>query len=149
MERGKPRCPISHPRFEEFRMLQFVNNIKIQTPRDDKMRTLTEEERKLVFPLFTRKTKTQFDFEDIAKKISGGKKGTYCYFRDNDEAPYRYNYKMTTSVSGNPISAALKELFGDDWLNEIYTLYIKGENKNEEQIFNDVWHALFFFDDTE
>ena len=33
-EKGKSRCPVSHPRFEEFRMLSFVNNIRITTPDD-------------------------------------------------------------------------------------------------------------------
>ena len=73
-EKDKARCPISHPRFEEFRMLSFVNNIRIKTPSDSKLRMLSAEELKLIEPLFYRKSKEHFDFEDIAKKLSGGKK---------------------------------------------------------------------------
>ena len=51
-------------------MLSFINNIKIQTPNDDALRPLTTEERELIMPLFYRKSKKQFDFEDIAKKLA-------------------------------------------------------------------------------
>lgn len=136
-ERSKSRCPISHPRFEEFRMLSFLNNVKIKAPADDHFRILTAEERRSAEQLFMRKSKPQFDFEDIAKNLSGGKKNTHSY---------QFNFKMSTSVSGCPVTAALRDIFGDDWLNEICSLYLKGAGKSEEQILNDVWHALFSFD---
>ena len=43
-EPTKSRCPVSHPRFEEFRMLSFVNNIRITGPGDNAPRPLTQEE---------------------------------------------------------------------------------------------------------
>ena len=64
-EKGKYRCIDSHPDYEEFRMLSFINNIKIQTPRDLDLRALNGEERAKILPLFYRKSKTIFDFEDI------------------------------------------------------------------------------------
>ena len=70
-EKGKSRCPVSHPRFEEYRMLCFINNIKIQAPKDEKLRPLNSEEKEQIIPLFLRKSKRQFDFEDIAKKLAG------------------------------------------------------------------------------
>ena len=45
-EKGKARCPVSHPRFEEFRMWSFINTIKVNN------RPLTEEERDKILPLF-------------------------------------------------------------------------------------------------
>lgn len=45
-EPKKTKCPVSHPLFEEFRMLSFINSIRIQTPQDRAMRPLTAEERK-------------------------------------------------------------------------------------------------------
>ena len=42
-EKNKPRCPISHPRYEEFRMWQFINSIKIQGPQDEQLRMLSKE----------------------------------------------------------------------------------------------------------
>ena len=146
-EKDKSRCPISHPRFEEFRMLSFVNDIRIQTPSDSKMRMLTAEEVQLIEPLFYRKSKEHFDFEDIAKKLAGGKKDNYAHVADKVDAPYKFNFKMSTSVSGSPMTAALRDIFGDDWLSTMSSVYIKGEGKTESQILNDVWHVLFSFDD--
>ncbi len=148
-EKNKARCPISHPRFEEFRILSFINNIKIKTPHDSSLRMLSAEEIALITPLFYRKSKEKehFDFEDIAKKLSGGKKGKYAYITDKTEAPYRFNFKMSATVSGAPMTAALRDLFGDDWLSELSGLYLKGAGKTPSQILNDVWHVLFSFND--
>ncbi len=150
-EKKKARCPQSHPRFEEFRMLQIINNIKIRTPHDELLRPLTPEERKEVISVFMRKSKPHFDFEDIAKRLISNKKCTYGYYkedRDKDK-DYLFNYKPTTTISGCPTTAALKDIFGDEWLQTICSIYQKAEGKNEEQILNDVWHALISFDDEE
>lgn len=146
-EKGKTRCPISHPRFEEFRMWSFINNIKVKTPYGEELRELLPEEVQLIEPLFYRKTKEHFDFEDIAKKISGGKKGSYAHISDKMDAAYKFNIKMSHTVSGSPVTASLRSIFGEDWLSTICSLYIKGDNKTPEQIVNDVWHVLFSFDD--
>ena len=142
-EKNKARCPVSHPRFEEFRMWSFINNIKVNDRR------LSAEEIEKILPQFYRKSKAQFDFEDIAKAIAGKKKGAYAYKDDRCDAPYKFNYRMSQSVSGSPVTGALRGIFGEDWLSEICSLYIKGEGKTEEQILNDIWHVLFSFDDDE
>ena len=139
-ETNKARCPISHPRFEEFRMWQFVNNIQVNNC------TLTVEQKEAILPLFYRKSKVHFDFEDIAKTIAGKKKGMYAYRNDKVDAPYKFNHRMSQSVSGSPVTSALRSIFGEDWLSEICSLYTKGAGKTEEQILNDVWHVLFSFD---
>ena len=146
-EKGKARCPISHPSFEEFRMLQFINSIKVQTPDDENLRELTEEERMSVIPLFMRKSKPHFDFEEIAKKIAGNKKNNYGYFKDKDNKQYLFNYHLDTTVSGCPLIASLLNLFGDEWGEHLCSVYTKSENKSKEQIINDIWHVLFTFDD--
>ena len=146
-EKDKARCPISHPRFEEFRMWSFLNNVKVKTYLDDEYRPLNEEEIRKVLPLFYRKSKANFDFEDIAKAIAGKKKGSYAYKEDKCEAPYRFNFRMSTSVSGCLVMAQLREIFGEDWEDSISEVYLKGEGKSQEQIVNDVWHVLFSFDD--
>ena len=144
-EKNKARCPISHPRYEEFRMLCFINNIKVKTWEDEAYRQLNQEEVGNILPLFFRKSKSQFEFEDIAKKIAG--KGNYCYKTDKEEKAYRFNFKMYTSVSACPVTAGLRVLFGDDWLNQICGVYSLGEGKTSDQIINDIWHVLFSFDD--
>lgn len=146
-EKGKPRCPSSHPLYEDFRMYSFINNIKVQvnTLYDKGERTLTVEEKQLIIPLFKRKSKRTFPFEDIAKKIAG--KNNYCYIRSNEEKAYKFNYQMDTQVSGSPVNAQLEEIFGDDWLSGVCEVYTLANNKSRFQIMNDVWHVLFFYDD--
>lgn len=146
-EKNKTKCSSSHPLFEEFRMLAFINNIKIKTPRDEKMRTLNKEERTLIMPLFFRKSKKQFDFEDIAKKLAP--KRSYGFYKKStdSEMPYLFNYPIDTSVSGSPVTAALKDIFGDNWLDAICEVYTLGEGKSRLDIMNDIWHALFFYSD--
>lgn len=148
-EKGKSRCPISHPRFEEFRMWSFLNNVKVKTYLDDEYRPLNQEEFAKALPMFYRKSKPNFDFEDVAKAIAGKKNGCYAYKEDRCEAPYRFNFRMSTSVSGCPVTAQLREIFGEEWEDSICEVYLKSERKNREQIVNDVWHALYFFDDND
>lgn len=140
-EKKKTRCTISHPRYEEFRMLSFINNIKVNG------NTLSPEQVDKIKPLFYRKSKAQFDFEDIAKAIAGKKKELYAHKDDNRDAPYKFNFRMSDTVTGCPVTAVLRDVFGEDWHSEICSLYIKSDNKTEEQILNDVWHVLFTFDD--
>lgn len=143
-EPNKSRCPMSHPSFEEYRMLAFINNIKLKSPGDNDYRTLTATEKAGILPLFYRKTKETFDFEDIAKKIAG--KGNYSFRDDKKDSAYKFNYRMATSVSGCPVTAGLRDLFGDDWKSTICSCYNLASDKTETQIINDIWHALFSFD---
>lgn len=146
-EKNKTKCPSSHPMYEEFRMLSFINNIKIQTPNDDALRPLTTEERELIMPLFYRKSKKQFDFEDIAKKLAPKKQYGF-YKKSTDVAmPYLFNYPMDTSVSGNPVTASLKDIFGEDWINGLCETYTLAEGKTHLDVVNDIWHALSFYTD--
>ena len=146
-EKGKARCPSSHPLYEDFRMYSFLNNIKVQinTLYEKGERYLTEEEKMRVIPLFKRKSKRTFLFEEIAKKLVG--KNNYCYYKDDEDKPYKFNYQMDTQVSGSPVNAQLEEVFGDDWLTGACEVYTLAGGKTRFQIMNDVWHALFFYDD--
>lgn len=146
-EKNKTKCPSSHPMYEEFRMLSFINNIKIQTPNDDALRPLTTEERELIMPLFYRKSKKQFDFEDIAKKLAPKKQ--YGFYKKSTDVtmPYLFNYPMDTSVSGSPVTASLKDIFGEDWINGLCETYTLAEGKTRLDVVNDIWHALSFYTD--
>ena len=149
-EKGKPRCSDSHPMYEEFRMLSLLNNVRIQGPWDDELRPLNEEELDKIEPLFYRKSKPNFDFEDIAKKIAG--KGKYQWKGDaKTDLPYKFNYRMSQGVSGCPTIAQLKEVFGGDWkegLAETYTQNTNkdGTQKSVDEMVSDIWNVLFFFD---
>ncbi len=148
-EKGKSRCPSSHPLYEDFRMYAFLNNIKVQihTLYEQADRPLTKDEKERIIPLFKRKSKKTFPFEDIAKKLAG--KNNYCYYKDDEDKPYRFNYQMDTQVSGSPVNAQLEEIFGEDWLSSVCEVYTLAKDKTRFEIMNDVWHALFFYDDDE
>lgn len=149
-ETDKPRCPISHFEFEEFRMLSFINSIRVyrnsedfdgpslfddlneRYPKDNK---LTDEEIESIKPLFFR-SKGNFDFKDIAKKIQG----------KHDE--WKLNYRDDTNVAGCPVSRDLKNIFGDDWKNIKLPNEDPASNKKYYDI-KDIWHVLYDFDDDE
>ena len=110
----------------------------------------TDPEKQAIIPLFLRKSKKDFKFEDIAKKLSNGKKN-FCYYKDKAECAYRFNYYMDTLVGGCPVIAQLSEAFDvknqiDEWLERACEVYTRGSGKNRYEIMNDVWHVLFFFD---
>lgn len=146
-EKNKTRCASSHPMYEEFRMLSFINNIKILTPNDDVLRPLSSEERALIMPLFFRKSKKLFDFEDIAKKLAP--KNQYGFYKKSSDAemPYLFNYPMDTSVSGCPVTAALIDIFGENWIDALCETYTLAEGKSRLNVVNDIWHVLFFYTD--
>lgn len=148
-EKGKTRCPASHPLFEEFRLYSFLNNIKIKTPADADLRYLNGDEKAAILPLFKkyRKSKHAFNFEDIAKKLAG--KNNYMYFRDQEDKPFQFNYQMDTPVPICTVTAQLEEIFGENWLDGACEVYTLADGKTPFQIMNDVWHALFFYDDEE
>ena len=146
-EKNKTKCPSSHPMYEEFRMLSFINNIKIQTPNDSALRPLSAEERELIMPLFFRKSKKQFDFEDIAKKLAPKKHYGFYKKSSDAEMPYLFNYPMDTSVSGCLVTAALKDIFGENWIDALCETYTLAEGKSRLDVVNDIWHALFFYTD--
>lgn len=150
-EPDKPCCPVSHPRFEEFRMLQFINSIRVQSPADDVFRPINNDELAKIMHLFYRKSKPDFEFEEVAKAIAG--KGNYCSKDDSGMYAYRFNYSMSTDVPGCPVSAAIISAINSspsiDWEEDICSIYTKGNGKTQEQIVNDVWHALFSFDNDE
>ncbi|MCD8288955.1 MAG: CRISPR-associated protein Csn1 [Prevotella sp.] len=151
-EPKKPRCPMSHPLYEQYRMYAFINNIKIKGPFDSDFRILTDDEKKGIIPLFLRKSKPQFKFEDISNKLAnrkGTKKGKNAMPNDG----YSFNFYDDTSVSGCPVTARLSEAFEvkgcdvDEWIDAACEVYTNAGNKTRFEIMNDVWHALFFFED--
>jgi CRISPR-associated endonuclease Csn1 len=148
-EPKKARCSASHPLFEEFRMYQFLNSIKMKSPADADLRPLTQEEKQQVVPLFMRYNKSDrtFNFEDIAKKLTG--KNKYAYAGKPAGKPYLFNYQMDTKVSRCPVTAQLRNIFGDDWVTGAHEVYTLAEGKSRLEVMNDIWHVLFFYSDTE
>lgn len=129
-EKNKPRCPISHFEFEEFRMLQFINSIKVKRNEDEtddqKFTELFDYERNELKELFFRKSKSTFTFKDIKSKLCGKK-----------HEDWEFNYIDEANIAGCPVSTSLKEIFGENW---------KDVKIGNYDIF-DIWHVLFDFDD--
>ena len=148
-ESKKYRCAVSHPVHEEFRMLSFMNNIKMKTPDDDKLRLLTEEEKQAILPLFFRKSKVHFPFEDICKKLAP--KNLYKCASDEElkEEHWAFNYDMKVVVAGCPVSAQFEDLFGQEY-KDVKFKYIR-EKDNKESFYDifDIWHVLSTFEDPE
>lgn len=145
MEPSRPRCAVSHPAYERFRMLSFINNIKVKGPHDIDLRPLNEEERKKINGLFF--SKPQFDFKDIAKAIAGKK--NYQYIKDKGDLPYKFNYRMSQGVTGCPTTASLIDIFGEDFADGIAEQYVLSAGKTKEQMTDDVWNVLYSFADKE
>ncbi|MCH3970776.1 MAG: CRISPR-associated protein Csn1, partial [Prevotella sp.] len=146
-EPRKPRCADSHPDYEEFRMLCFINNIKVQGPYDLQLRSLNTDEKEKIRHCFYRKSKPNFSFEDIAKILAG--RNNYQYFKDKGDKAYKFNYRMTQGVPGCPVTAQLIKIFGNDWKNAIAESYLRMKTKKGQKtvdnVVNDVWNVLSSF----
>ncbi len=144
-EKNKGRCSVSHPDFEEYRMWSYLNNIKIGKQSEKTLRFLTDEEKTRLIPKFMRK-KDYFNFEDLAKELieKGASFGFYKSSRRN-EFHYWFNYKPNDTVSGCPVSASLKNTFGEDWKAKTFkykTLNSEGVQVDRTVDYTDLWHLL-------
>lgn len=146
LEPTKPRCPISHPAFEIFRALQFINTIKYFDENNEKQSISKELKDKLFINIFLKKD-SNFIFEDIKEFLNRETKTIKKYnYPINPK-----NNKYDTSVAGMPICKGLISLFGDEAKNEL--LQIENFNignalkMNNGYSIYDVWHIVFDFDE--
>lgn len=140
LEPNKYRAPISHPAFEEFRAWSFLNNIKYR-PNNDKnaeWQQLPLELRKAIYEeKFFRKSKAYFPFLEITQ------------FVKSNGHDWVFNYSSKTTVTGCPVSARLKDIFGKDYLHvKIPKVKAPKIDKNYYDL-EDIWHILFNFEDQE
>ena len=152
-EPNKSRCPMSHPKFEEYRAWSFINNIKYKEKalsNDDDWKELTIEQKKKIFDEKFMLLRRDFKFEDLRKWIE---KELNITLKWAEKKHFRtINYKDNRSVSGCPVSARLKSVFGEDWQNfkkSVIKKNKKGEDESKTYTIDDVWHILFSFNDEE
>lgn len=150
LEPTRRRCPVSHPDFEEYRALSFINNIKYRLSPDKEWKTLTDEERNGLFnEKFTRANAT-FKFEDIRKWIEDKHSGVHL-----DYDARTINYRDHTTVAGCPVISRMKKILGEHWRTEIIatnntrTNYQTGEVHATNYNYEDIWHLAFSSDDYE
>jgi len=149
LETNKYRCPISLPAFEEFRAWSFLNNIQYKTKHDDSAdwTQISLKYRKEIYAdKFLRVSKKDFYFGEIADWIK----------KKNEHDNWQFNYDFKTNVSACPVSAKLKDIFGEDWqhfkLETEKIKYVRKKNnviKEQKITYNidDIWHILFESDD--
>ncbi|MGX9985105.1 type II CRISPR RNA-guided endonuclease Cas9 [Soonwooa purpurea] len=146
LEPSKLRCPISHPAFEIFRALQFINTIKYFDENNEKQ-SINEELKSLLFNNLFLKAEGNFKFQEVKDLLD-----------KKTEKPYKYNYpinpengKYETSISGMPVCKGLISLFGDfakTAIGEIeqYNITTAPKVIKGYSIY-DLWHIVFGSDE--
>lgn len=146
LEPSKLRCPVSHPAFEIFRALQFINTIKYFDANNEKQSLSSDLRKKLFTDLFL-KQDVNFKFQEIKK-----------FLEKHSGSVYKYNYPINpknnqyeTSVAGMPVCKSLISLFGDDAQQALLDIE-KFNIGNAPKIINgysiyDIWHIIFDFDE--
>ena len=146
LEPNKPRCPIAHPDFEEFRALVFLNNIKYRQSAEDPWLTLGSDMKEELMASKFYRCQTTFLFKEIREWLekktgwSLSKKGKTVNYSDRD------------SVSASPVTARLRHLLGDDWKN--WTFVSEFEKCGHDKVARkavytayDIWHVCYDCDD--
>jgi len=133
-EQNKPRCPISHPFYEEYRIWININNLKIQLPEGIDKHTYIQEK---IYPLFYRKDR-DFKLAVILKELRKMGGSIASKFKDD------------TKIPSATLLNAFKELLGEDWKDHYgWELALQNQPKTIPYSFEDIWHVLFTFDDRE
>lgn len=136
LEPNKYRVPVSHPAFEAFRAWAFLNNIKYKENNEWKQLPLNLK-KEIYAELFFRKSKGYFPFSEIAAFLK--KKGK----------DWQLNYSLKTTVSACPVSARLKDIFGEAYLNVKIKKDKKAKTGKDFYDIEDIWHILFSYEDQE
>lgn len=161
LEKGKPRIPISHPVFEEFRALSFVNNIQWKEKDSKKpMEPIPMELKKKIFE--------EVFFKKIERGKNKGRIDDRSYFkfdeiveRFSETGKREFNYRNKPNVSVCPVIAGLMNVFEGDWkdkfiedenrfginwngLSLAYAVkYGKKKGEQRDLDYKEIWHLLF------
>lgn len=129
-EPDKPRCPKSHPDFEEFRMWSVLHNIEIVAVGRDAAK-LDDAEKTAVRDLFY--STDEITPKKILKKLHLA------------ETSHKLNYDQGEKFVGNLTSRRLADLFGAEmWANLSDEDKTQRTSKDTEKTISkdDVWHLL-------
>jgi len=129
-EKNKRRCPKSHPVFQEFRMLQQVNSIRISG-----VKRITEEQTMLSMEERDVLIKYLSENKELSYKID--KKSIFKVLKLDLNKFYRFNLKDQGKIDGLKTIHALKSALGKDY-----------SNFDENEILK-MWNTLHFAEDDE
>ncbi len=171
LEKGKTRIPISHPAFEEFRALAYLNNIQWrETDGKNAFESIPIELKKRIF--------CELFFKPIEKGAKKGKinKRDHFEFKEivdkfSEKGKYEFNYakyikgtlelKSNPNITTCPVIAGLMNVFDDDWKNKfitdedkfginwkelilVYNCKYNGQIVKEKKLgYEEIWHLLF------
>ncbi|MCX8081579.1 MAG: hypothetical protein N3F09_10125, partial [Bacteroidia bacterium] len=118
LEKGKTRIPKSHPLFEEFRALAFINNIQWREAGSNKhFEPIPIHIKKKIFEqLFFKKNEDRkntgkidersfFKFDEIIEMFS-------------ENGKWEFNYKNKPNVSACPVISKIMNVFDKEWENK-------------------------------
>lgn len=151
LERNKPRCPISHPKYEEFRAWCFINNIRYRKCVSDNWLELSVEDKETIYlEIFTSKVRIDFAFKEIRIWLEK-RYGLKLKYGENERT---INYKDNLKVSGSPITARLISLLGKEWESYVQegtkVRYTHSKNPIKHTVsYNayDIWHVCYSSDE--
>jgi CRISPR-associated endonuclease Csn1 len=137
LEKGKARIPVSHPLFEEFRALTFINNIQWRETNSNKpFEPIPIELKKSIFEqLVFRKIEkgkdkgkvseeSFFKFEEIVRKFSENYKFEFNYAKYNEKKlkeENKYELISNPNVPACPVIASLMNVFDEEWKEKFIT----------------------------
>lgn len=137
LETKRPRCMTGHPFFERYRMLAFINSIKI-TQDGENSRFLNDEERKKIQNAFFVK-EPSFKFEKIIKNL-------YPKYKKDGSARY-FNYNPDKTVSSCPVTHQLQKVLDTDDLFSWNRTYTGRDGRERVMDYQTLFDALTYFDD--
>lgn len=155
LEPKRKRIALSHPLFEEFRMWESINRIKIKRELEERLDFLNNDEKELIKKEFLQIT--DFEFNKIANKLSNGLPYNYIklpeevYLKgkqlDKDsetKAVISFNFSMDKKFSACPTTSSLKKIIGNENYNAMQLLNsgYKDEKGKKQWSIEDVWHCL-------
>ncbi|WFB35188.1 HNH endonuclease domain-containing protein [Kiritimatiellota bacterium B12222] len=148
LEPKKRRIPVSHPVYERFCAVQFVNNIRLRPQGKSEYRPLNSEERTIVLAWMASRKKVE-KFEALARQITPKRSKRVFSEKPHelDISLWGLNFRKDAGVPASPTTEKMIRLFGKDWPDVLQTRYVKAKGKTKDQVVVDVWHAMYNFDD--
>lgn len=161
LEKGKTRIPISHPAFEEFRALAFINNLQWRESNTKKpFESIPISLKKQILEqLFFRR------FEKGKNKGKVDESGTLDFIEIinafSEKGKYEFNFRNKPTISTCPVIAGLMNVFDEGWQDKFitdkdkfginwsglmldYNVKYNGEIVKEKKLnYEEIWHLLF------